>query len=295
MRLWLVRRSIPPPVSQEILAHTPVPSSFRSLDHFHPKMWKSLPLIHISSTLAITCYNPPKNVGTSGTAQDGNYTSCNINQEESMCCRSKKIGPWPPDACLESGLCINTAGSAPTYWRESCTDPTWTSPYCLNVFNVCSSDENNNAQVTLCPGTTTKYCCGDNNTACCSTASEISIPNIDDPSTSTSGLSRGAKAGIALAIVVVAFLAIVTVLLLIRRKRRNKAKIEEIRASAAEILHEKALDKQAAVNVLAHPRFYSRGEDANSRPELHSFPVPWELPDGSIRVNELDAGLGRRR
>jgi hypothetical protein len=24
-----------------------------------------------------------------------------------------------------------------TYWRESCTDPTWTSPYCLTSLNTC--------------------------------------------------------------------------------------------------------------------------------------------------------------
>lgn len=118
-----------------------------------------------STTFATTCYNPPQNPGISGTIQDGNYTSCNreqfilililildqlyiviypdanvqiVYQQVSMCCRSKEVGGDPPDACLANGLCVNTAGAAPTYWRESCTDPTWTSPYCLSIFDVCS-------------------------------------------------------------------------------------------------------------------------------------------------------------
>jgi hypothetical protein len=59
-------------------------------------------------------------------------------QEVSMCCCSKVVGGFPLDACMENGLCVNTAGAAPTYRRENCTDLTWKSPICLIQFNVCS-------------------------------------------------------------------------------------------------------------------------------------------------------------
>ncbi|KFZ01544.1 hypothetical protein V500_00721 [Pseudogymnoascus sp. VKM F-4518 (FW-2643)] len=39
-------------------------------------------------------------------------------QEVSMCCRTKVVGGFPPDACMENGLCANTAGAAPTFSPE---------------------------------------------------------------------------------------------------------------------------------------------------------------------------------
>lgn len=113
-----------------------------------------LPIIFAS-----TCYNPPLSSGVAGTIQVDAYTSCNgiyppldflclidphqtnlliASQEVSMCCRSIVVAGDPPDACLPNGLCVNTAGTAPTYWRESCTDPTWKSPICLTAFDICS-------------------------------------------------------------------------------------------------------------------------------------------------------------
>ncbi|KUJ16055.1 uncharacterized protein LY89DRAFT_102022 [Mollisia scopiformis] len=136
----------------------------------------------------MTCYSPPKSPGQSGTAQDGNYTSCYPTQKVSMCCRTEG------DSCSTNGLCMNTVGSTATYWRESCTDPTWTSPYCLNAFDVCPLDQSNNTPVTFCQGEG-GYCCGANNPICCGTDSEIIIPQIQTPPAGSTYSGEGTNVG----------------------------------------------------------------------------------------------------
>jgi hypothetical protein len=69
------------------------------------------------------------------------YTPCNQITNFSMCCRTQAVGTSAQDAYLKNGLYLNTGGekisTGYTYWRESCNDPTWSSPYCLTFLNTC--------------------------------------------------------------------------------------------------------------------------------------------------------------
>jgi hypothetical protein len=73
---------------------------------------------------------------------DQGYKRCRLDTADSMCCN---IGQGVPDQCLPNGLCRNRcdingtgcSGNSPTYWRETCTDSTWSSPYCLK--NACTN------------------------------------------------------------------------------------------------------------------------------------------------------------
>jgi hypothetical protein len=84
-----------------------------------------------------TCYREDTHA-----AMDTIYTPCNSNQPFSMCYRSQPdIYGAPPDyACLPNGITLqNNTRWGIAYWRQSCTDPTWQSPYCLNAFNECAA------------------------------------------------------------------------------------------------------------------------------------------------------------
>ena len=83
--------------------------------------------------LAQNCYDPD---GSYRGSTD--YQPCNNDLgTASMCCATNRTNP---DECLSNGLCRgglteNSQGSGTTaqLWRESCTDPTWTSPECLHL------------------------------------------------------------------------------------------------------------------------------------------------------------------
>lgn len=82
-----------------------------------------------------TCYD------SSLKAKDVHYRPCNETSEFSMCCRLDEVGGYGADTCLPNGLCTNIPTNSidpQTYWRESCSDPTWKSPYCLTALNACS-------------------------------------------------------------------------------------------------------------------------------------------------------------
>lgn len=82
-----------------------------------------------------TCYYP------NGTAvTDGSFQPCR-NTQYSMCCATAQRPAYTTDTCLDNGLCLNPcdistnecgSASGGTYWRESCSDPTWASPFCFN-------------------------------------------------------------------------------------------------------------------------------------------------------------------
>jgi hypothetical protein len=48
-----------------------------------------------------------------------------------MCCRTNDTAANGPDTCRPDGLCQSTTPDI--VWRESCTDPTWTAPECLQL------------------------------------------------------------------------------------------------------------------------------------------------------------------
>ena len=73
---------------------------------------------------ATTCYRPD------GTAnKDPAVEPCNQSggKTMSMCCSLNRTSY--PDQCLSNGLC----GGGGNLFRDSCTDPTWKSPLCLNL------------------------------------------------------------------------------------------------------------------------------------------------------------------
>lgn len=63
---------------------------------------------------------------------NGQYVPCRLTSA-SMCCGTNR--GYNVDSCMDNGLC-NAAYSEKLY-RESCTDPTWASPYCLG--NICTN------------------------------------------------------------------------------------------------------------------------------------------------------------
>jgi len=111
-----------------------------------------------------------------------NWLPCKKNGD-SMCCRTNGTSP---DTCTSNGLCHNSA--APNIWRESCTDPTWQSPACLrlciqvNAINTGNPNwpdgtpvRNSHVPVTKCQDGS--FCCGNNNTHCCSAGQGVFIVN----------------------------------------------------------------------------------------------------------------------
>ena len=94
-----------------------------------------LVVFNSAATIAETCYAPPLSGTENGTAQSDVYTSCNVGQAVSMCCRTQTlVSGEPGNVCLSSGLCskLETNGTK-SYFREACTDPTWESPFCIQV------------------------------------------------------------------------------------------------------------------------------------------------------------------
>ncbi|CZR66647.1 uncharacterized protein PAC_16548 [Phialocephala subalpina] len=176
------------------------------------------------------------------------------------------------DAC-GSGNTFGLCGITGTQlWRESCTDQTWESPYCLKLCTT-GAGATGDVEITACDDGS--YCCGQNNATCCdageglfivnnqvsltkstsssssssstSTSSSSSSTNLPSsssssttstttlpatvstvtnssspspsPSSTNSGLSTGAKAGIAVGAVLGA-LAIAGAVLFLRKKKK---------------------------------------------------------------------------
>jgi hypothetical protein len=81
-------------------------------------------ILNIQS-IAAFCYNPDGSQVT-----DLSFQPCNqVSGTVSMCCGTNHTGGIDPDVCQPNGLCKNTGDNI--QWRESCTDASWKSPYCL--------------------------------------------------------------------------------------------------------------------------------------------------------------------
>lgn len=97
-----------------------------------------LSILYLVSLISATCYYPDGTIETSPEYQPCVATVGTF----SMCCATNRA--QFADQCLPNGLCHNpcaTSGfcgdsTGGQYWRESCTDPTWSSPFCLR--NVCA-------------------------------------------------------------------------------------------------------------------------------------------------------------
>ena len=86
-----------------------------------------------TATADATCYAPPVGDETTGAAQAPQWTSCNSDAAESMCCRTETITGGLDETCMPNGLCRKNTDDPLSLWRESCTDPTWNSPACLRL------------------------------------------------------------------------------------------------------------------------------------------------------------------
>ncbi|KAL8686609.1 MAG: hypothetical protein Q9224_005393 [Gallowayella concinna] len=115
------------------------------------------------------------------------YVPCNQKDPFSMCCR------YGNDDCLPSGLCRGRYGNRPL-WRESCTDPTWTSPYCLNLCTkgeTASGDESSASSTSSSTSTTSSA----TSTPSPNQAGSQQVAPLPTPKPADGGTNVGAIAG----------------------------------------------------------------------------------------------------
>jgi hypothetical protein len=165
-----------------------------------------LSLLFLLPLVAATCYYP------NGTAvDDPSFQPCAATSGAvSMCCATNRASQ--ADECLANGLCHNPCVSADLcggstggkYWRESCTDSSWESEFCLNQLCTDPSEgggkANDNVVVSQC-STDGSWCCGHmTSEICCrinnrvSLAATVGIPSSSMSSATsnpTSGQARG--------------------------------------------------------------------------------------------------------
>ena len=152
-----------------------------------------------------------------------NYVPCNSQVGVASMCCSKNTSS-NADECLPNGLCRNYIenshgnGFNTLLWRESCTDQTWKSPFCLNLctagsgkfggtervqselaecalivrfVGVVIGEFRNYSQddvlVIQCPDQS--YCCGESNMTCCNQGHGTRIANIIGQTLSTSSIT----------------------------------------------------------------------------------------------------------
>ncbi|KAI4227581.1 MAG: hypothetical protein L6R36_002282 [Xanthoria steineri] len=145
------------------------------------------------------CFVPngtDRNDGSDVKANSIAYTPCDQRAPFSMCCR------YGADDCLDNGLCqgYGADGSRPI-WRESCTDPTWTSPYCLKLCvrgQTTTGFDYEDGDVTVHECADGGFCCGQNNDTCCGTSEAQyivngQVTNVDPKSTTTSSSSSSSS------------------------------------------------------------------------------------------------------
>ncbi|KAK5634967.1 hypothetical protein RRF57_010679 [Xylaria bambusicola] len=108
--------------------------------------------INIRSIIAVTCYRLDGHEATS------DIQACNLNATgqggaHSACCKVEN-----QDACLSTGLCLNTLARQASHilWATGCTDPTFLDPSCPKY---CRTTGWSNARLQNCNDT--HYCCAE--------------------------------------------------------------------------------------------------------------------------------------
>ncbi|KAI4115334.1 MAG: hypothetical protein LQ345_004046 [Seirophora villosa] len=103
---------------------TTIPPISTSTMMFSSSTLYLLPTLFIPGLFAANCYRPDGELVT-----DPSYVPCNQAAADtgSMCCALNRSSY--PDQCLSNGLC----GGGGNIFRDSCTDPTWKSPMCLQL------------------------------------------------------------------------------------------------------------------------------------------------------------------
>jgi hypothetical protein len=196
------------------------------------------------------------------------YAPCDNVVPVSMCCAigPGRVADGSADTCIPGGLCYNQGGNL--YWRESCTDPTWTSPACIKLF----VNGTGVTDVAITPCDDGSWCdgVGEDSVDCCKAGDGLFVVNGSEttqnpnsttissssmlptttaaPTTSPSsspsataipttsgpgGLSSGAKIGLGVGVGVGGVLVIIGVYLLARHSRRSRDAHTNYRPNAA--------------------------------------------------------------
>ena len=156
------------------------PGKFTKMGTFYVSQLQLSPLF-LLSLVAATCYYPNGNA-----VGDLAFQPCAATSDAvSMCCATNRTSH--PDECLSNGLCHNSCVSTDlcggstrgTYWRESCTDSSWQSEFCLKQLCADSSKDggktNDNVVVSQC-STDGSWCCGDmTSEICCRINNRVSL------------------------------------------------------------------------------------------------------------------------
>ncbi|KAI0467776.1 hypothetical protein F4859DRAFT_224673 [Xylaria cf. heliscus] len=128
--------------------------------------------IHHTTILAVPCYRLDGREATPDTQ------ACNLNAtggggSHSACCKVMN-----QDACLSTGLCLNTLATQSSHflWATGCTDPTFLDPSCPKY---CRTTGWSNARLQNCNDT--HYCCAEwdiqrDQTGCCNSSFPLDGP-----------------------------------------------------------------------------------------------------------------------
>ena len=98
-------------------------------------------LLWITKACSANCYwpNGTDENAASNVANLEDYAPCDAGAAVSMCCAigPHRVAEGSADTCVaDNRLCLSSNGE--TYWRESCTDPTWTDPACIHLYTSLS-------------------------------------------------------------------------------------------------------------------------------------------------------------
>jgi len=98
-------------------------------------------LYSLSTVIRPTCANcywpngTDRNVAANASylgSADEFYAPCHPDAKASMCCAIGPARQSYPDTCASNGLCLSADGA--TWWRESCTDQSWSDPACVQLY-----------------------------------------------------------------------------------------------------------------------------------------------------------------
>ncbi|KAF2152072.1 hypothetical protein K461DRAFT_294924 [Myriangium duriaei CBS 260.36] len=284
-------------------------------------------LASFSSVRAGSCSMP------NGNSQPNDYNPCYpFHTGGSFCCDTQPSGNGTGhDTCLSNGLCKWTENGDVSWWREGCSNSSWPSDWCLR--DVCGKGDqltiNGNAELTPCDGTatSTSWCCGHNNTACCgkggpeevilsatlaglaawqasSTASASSATSTPSSSASTTpppsstpsdsaksskGLSTGAKAGIGIGAAVGGLALIGTLAFILVVLRRKKANASASTQSYHEMDNpESTYDLYRASSAKDSPSELQTPRE-NARVEMDGASHPFELEGARAAEKPTDS------
>ncbi|KAF2673290.1 hypothetical protein BT63DRAFT_421454 [Microthyrium microscopicum] len=114
------------------------------------------------------CYHPD------GSSANTDYQPCHQGRVSMCCAIGRAVSDPAYNKCRPDDLCMEKGRAIGNVYRESCTDPTWKDPHCLQLCSSGILNQPDGTQtdlsttdtlVTLC--TDGSYCCGYNTTSCC--------------------------------------------------------------------------------------------------------------------------------